>query len=54
MKRAKLHALPKQRNPVARSPLLAKGGAHGRTTAATRRKAAMDLAKVKRDPDLGG
>ena len=26
MKRAKLHALPKQRNPVARSPLLAKGG----------------------------
>ena len=29
MKRAKLHALPKPRNPVARSPLLAKGGAHG-------------------------
>ena len=57
MKRAKIHAPPqppKQRNPVARSPLLAKGGAHGRTTAAKRRKAAMDLAKVKRDPDLGG
>ena len=54
MKRAKLHALPKQRNPVARSPLLATGGAHVRTTAAKRPKAAMDLAKVKRDPDLGG
>jgi len=54
MKRAKRNALPKQRNPVARSPLLAKGGAHGQTTAARRRKAAMDLAKVKRDPDLGG
>ena len=54
MKRAKLHAPPKQRNPVARSPLLAKGGAHGKTTAAKRRKASMDVAKLGRDPDLGG
>jgi hypothetical protein len=52
MKRAKLHALPKQRNPVARSPLLAKGGAHGRTTGAKRRK--RWTAKLGRDPDLGG
>jgi hypothetical protein len=42
VKRAKKHhALqpPKVRNPVARSPLLGKGGAHGRTTAAKRRAA---------------
>lgn len=54
VKRAKRHAPPKPRDPVARSPLLAKGGAHGRTTAAKRRAAAMALAKVARDPDLGG
>ena len=54
VKRAKLHAPPKQRNPVARSPLLAKGGAHGKTTAAKRRRAAMDVAKLERDPELGG
>ena len=48
MKRAKLHALhaPKVRNPVARSPLMKKGGAHGKTTRAKRRLAKMELAKV--------
>jgi hypothetical protein len=54
VKRAKRHrapALPKTRNPVARSPLLAKGGAHGKTTAAKRRAANVALAKQTRDPD---
>ena len=51
MKRAKRtpHALPKVRNPVARSPLMKKGGAHGKTTRAKRRLARMELAKL--DPD---
>jgi len=54
MKRAKKHralALPKMRNPVARSPLLGKGGAHGKTTAANRRAAKVALVKAARDPD---
>jgi hypothetical protein len=51
MKRAKKHALPKMRNPVARSPLLAKGGAHGKTTRAKRRAANVATAKLARDPD---
>jgi hypothetical protein len=42
---------PKVRNPVARSPLLAKGAAHGKTTAAKRRAATVALAKATRDPD---
>jgi hypothetical protein len=54
MKRAKRHAPPKQRDPVARSPLLAKGGPHGKSTAAKRRAEAMALAKLKRDPTLDG
>src|SRR5207248_834583 len=33
MKRAKKRAPPKPRNPVARSPLLAKGGVHGKSNA---------------------
>ena len=52
MKRAKLHAPPpppKVRNPVARSPLLGKGGPHGKTTAALRRQANVDLRKMQRD-----
>ena len=53
MKRAKKHAIPKPRNPVARSPLLGKGGAHGKTTSAKRRADAVALAKLKRDPGLG-
>ena len=55
MKRAKKHrplAPPKVRNPVARSPLLSKGGAHGKTTAAKRRAANMALAKQLRDPEV--
>ena len=54
MKRAKLHALPKPRNPVARSPLMRKGGAHEKSKGAKRRAAAVALSKVKRDPELGG
>ena len=44
-------AVPKVRNPVARSPLLGKGGAHGKTTAAKRRAANVALSKQARDPD---
>ncbi|MEP7181193.1 MAG: hypothetical protein ABI886_03270 [Betaproteobacteria bacterium] len=53
MKRAKKHPppLPKVRNPVARSPLLGKGGAHGKTTAAKRRQAKVALVKALSDPD---
>jgi hypothetical protein len=54
MKRAKKHLppeLPKPRNPVARSPLLGKGGAHGKTTGAERREANVLAARLKRDPD---
>jgi len=49
MKRAKLHSPPKVRNPVARSPLLGKGGPHGKTNAAKRRQANIDLVKLQRD-----
>ena len=50
MKRAKKHVLPpKPRNPVARSPLLRKGGAHGKTTAAKRRQAKIELARTPLD-----
>lgn len=51
MKRAKKHRAmppPKQRNPVARSPLLGKGGPHGKTTAAKRRAAKVALARELR------
>ena len=54
MKRAKKHRPlqpPKMRDPVARSPLLRKGGAHGKSTAAKRRAANMALAKQVRDPE---
>lgn len=55
VKRSKTKRVPKPRNPVARSPLLGKGGAHGKTTAARRRRANVELAdvlaKIKRDPD---
>jgi|GEM_PF-1842622 len=54
MKRAKKHhplQPPKVRNPVARSPLLGKGGAHGKTTAAKRRAARIALVKELRDPE---
>ena len=55
MKRAKQHrppALPRMRNPVARSPLLGKGGAHGKTTAAKRRAANVALVKAIREPEV--
>jgi hypothetical protein len=53
MKRAKLHtppSPPKVRNPVARSPLLGKGGPHGKTNAAKRRQANIELVKLQRAP----
>ncbi len=54
MKRAKKHpppAAPAPRNPVARSPLLGKGGPHGKSEAARRREAKMALARLQRDPE---
>jgi hypothetical protein len=39
---------------VARSPLLAKGGAHGKSNAARRRAANIAIAKLARDPDSEG
>ena len=51
MKRAKLHAPPKPRNPVARSPLLGKGGPHGKSTRAKRRHDKIALEKMARTPD---
>ncbi len=53
MKRAKLHSPPlppKVRNPVARAPLLGKGGPHGKTNAAKRRQAKLELVKLQRAP----
>jgi hypothetical protein len=50
MKRAKVHAVPKPRNLVARSPLMSKGGAHGKTRSAERRRANVALTKLVRDP----
>ncbi|HLX28478.1 MAG TPA: hypothetical protein VKV24_08340 [Casimicrobiaceae bacterium] len=50
MKRAKQHALPKPRNPVARSPLLRKGGPHGKSRRALRREANVEMKKLARDP----
>ena len=51
MKRAKLHPPPKPRNPVARSPLLGKGGAHEKSTrarrGATRRSSVQKLARER-------
>jgi len=48
MKRAKRHPppLPAPRNPVARSPLMRKGGVHQRSTGAARRAAKMDVQKL--------
>ena len=50
MKRAKQHRSPKPRNPVARSPLMRKGGAHGKTRSAERRQANVALRELVRDP----
>jgi hypothetical protein len=57
MKRAKRHTPPSPpavRNPVARSPLLGKGGPHGKTTRAKRRQANDELRKLQRDPHTEG
>ncbi len=56
MKRAKQTSAPrppKPRNPVARSPLLAKGGAHGKGGGARRRQANVETARLARDPEGG-
>ena len=50
MKRARKHPVPKPRNPVARSPLLGKGGAHGKSRGALRREANVEVRKLGRDP----
>ena len=51
MKRAKRHPppVPKVRNPVARAPILGKGGPHGKSTRAKRREANVELRKLARD-----
>jgi len=46
MKRAKKRPAAKPRNPVARSPLMGKGGAHGKSNAAKRRRANMELRRI--------
>lgn len=51
MKRAKLHPPPRPRNPVARSPLLGKGGVHEKTRGAKRRAARIALQKLAREPE---
>jgi hypothetical protein len=51
VKRAKMRAPPRPRNPVARSPLLGKGGAHGKSTAAKRRRARVLLLQQSRESE---
>jgi hypothetical protein len=56
VKRAKKHRPPQPpavRNPVARSPLLRKGGAHGKSNAAKRRAAKIALEKEAREAGGG-
>jgi hypothetical protein len=40
---------PRQRNPVARSPLLGKGGPHERSPSAKRQRAKRELAQTLKD-----
>ena len=56
MKRAKKHPppVPAPRNPVARSPLLRKGGVHGKSTGAARRAARMDVQRLVREGGESG
>jgi hypothetical protein len=49
MKRAKKRSAPKAHNPVARSPLLGKDGAHGQSNAA--RQANVELRGVAHEGD---
>ncbi len=52
MKRArKLPRPPRQRNPVARSPLLGKGGPHERSASGRRQQAKRELARALKDLD---
>jgi hypothetical protein len=53
VKRAKLHPLPPPRNPVARSPLMRKGGVHDKSVGAKRRAANMALRKLARESGSG-
>jgi hypothetical protein len=50
VKRAKQKGVGKPRNPVARSPLLGKGGPHGKSGGALRRQANVELRRLHRDP----
>jgi hypothetical protein len=50
VKRAKQHLPIAPRNPVARSPLLRKGGAHGPSERAIRRRDKVALRRQLRDP----
>ena len=50
MKRARRNAL-KPRNALATSPLLRKGGPHGKSTAAKRRQGKVALVRLQRDPE---
>lgn len=57
MKRPPRQGVPPPRNPAARSPLLHKGGVHGKSTGAKRRDARMALQRQLREPredDSGG
>lgn len=56
MKRAKKHQPPstKPRNPVARSPLLGKGGPHERSPSAKRQRAKRELARRLREETRDG
>jgi len=49
VKRAKRRPPPAPRNPVARSPLLRKGGVHEKSVGAKRRQARMALQKQLRE-----
>jgi len=56
MKRAKKHPPPglKPRNPVARSPLLGKGGPHERSPSAKRQRAKRELDRLLREDGRDG
>jgi hypothetical protein len=50
VKRAKQHFPTVPRNPIARSPLMRKGGAHGPSGRALRHRAKVALKRQLRDP----
>lgn len=54
MKRArKLPRPPRQRNPVARSPLLGKGGPHERPASGKRQQGKREVERALEDLDRG-